>query len=64
MQPNGPMRSYALKPEFARKAEARVVAAVAVDMGTMDFAKHGSPEAGSVQEPSVTSSGGARGDRN
>ena len=66
-RPNGATRSYTSKPEFARKAEARAAAvAVAVDMGAIDFIKHGSPEAvakrglvlapldapGSVQEPS------------
>jgi hypothetical protein len=49
MQPNGAARSYTSKPEFVRKAEARVV-----DMGAIDFIKHGSPEAGSVQEPWAT----------
>jgi hypothetical protein len=68
-RPNGATRSYTSKPEFARKAEARAVAAaIAVDMGAIDFIKHGSPEAvakrglvlapldapGSVQEPSAT----------
>ena len=58
-----------IEPEFARKAEAHAAAAaVAVDMGAIDFIKHGSPEAvakrgfvlvlldapGSVQEPSPT----------
>ena len=56
-----------------RKEEERVVAAaVAVDMGAINFIKHGSPEAiakrglvlapldapGSVQEPSVTDADG------
>ena len=68
-RPNGATRSYTSKPEFARKAEARAAAAtIAVDMGAIDFIKHGSPEAvakrglvlapldapGSVQEPSAT----------
>jgi len=68
-RPNGAARSYTSKPEFARKAEARAAAAaIAVDMGAIDFIKHGSPEAvtsrglvlapldapGSVQEPSAT----------
>ncbi len=68
-RPNGATRSYTSKPEFARKAEARAAAAaIAVDMGAIDFIKHGSPEAvakrglvlapldapGSVQEPSTT----------
>ena len=45
-RPNGATRSYTSKPEFARKAEARVAAAaVAVDMGAIVFIKHGSPEA-------------------
>ncbi|KAI0262038.1 hypothetical protein BC834DRAFT_892735 [Gloeopeniophorella convolvens] len=45
-RPNGATRSYTSKPEFARKAEARAAAAaVAVDMGAIDFIKHGSPEA-------------------
>jgi hypothetical protein len=44
-RPNGATRSYTLKPKFAHKAEARAVAAViAVDMGAIDFIKHGSPE--------------------
>ena len=66
-RPNGATRSYTSKPEFSRKAEARAAAAaIAVDMGAIDFIKHGSPEAvakrglvlapldapGSVQEPS------------
>ena len=45
-RPNGATRSYTSKPEFSRKAEARAAAAaVAVDMGAIDFIKHGSPEA-------------------
>ncbi|KAI0300676.1 hypothetical protein B0F90DRAFT_1722317 [Multifurca ochricompacta] len=45
-RPNGAVRSYTSKPEFLRKAEARAAAAaVAVDMGAIDFIKHGSPEA-------------------
>jgi hypothetical protein len=66
--PNGATCSYISKPEFVRKAEARAAAAViAVDMGAIDFFKHGSPEAvakrglvlapldapGLVQEPLV-----------
>jgi hypothetical protein len=72
-RPNGATRSYTSKPEFARKAEARAAAAaIAVDMGAIDFIKHGSPEAvakrglvlapldapGSVQEPSATDAEG------
>ena len=68
-RPNGATRSYTSKPEFARKAEARTAAAaIAVEMGAIDFIKYGSPEAvakrglvlapldapGSVQEPSAT----------
>ncbi|KAF8258505.1 hypothetical protein EI94DRAFT_1911940 [Lactarius quietus] len=45
-RPNGATRSYTSKPEFARKAAARAAAAsVAVDMGAIDFIKHGSPDA-------------------
>ena len=69
MRPNGATCSYTSKPEFARKAEAHAAeAAIAVDMGAIDFIKYGSPEAvakrglvlaplnapGSVQEPSAT----------
>ena len=65
---NGATRSYTLKPKFSCKTEARAATAViAIDMGIIDFIKHGSPEAvtkcglvlallnasGSVQEPSA-----------
>ncbi|KAI0065180.1 hypothetical protein BV25DRAFT_1822296 [Artomyces pyxidatus] len=44
-RPNGPTRSYATKPEFSRKQEARAAAAsIAVEMGALDFIKHGAPE--------------------
>jgi len=46
MQPNGTICSYALKPEFVCKAEAcTATAAIAVDMGVIDFIKYGSPKA-------------------
>lgn len=45
-RPNGATRSYTSKPEFARKVAARAAAAsVAVEMGAIDFIKHGSPDA-------------------
>ncbi|KAI0048163.1 hypothetical protein FA95DRAFT_1558312 [Auriscalpium vulgare] len=44
-RPNGSIRSYTTKPEFARKADARAAAAaVAVEMGALDFIKHGAPD--------------------
>ena len=42
-RPDGATRSYTPKPGFSRKAEVPPAAAIAVDMGTIDFIKHSPP---------------------
>ncbi|KAI0027948.1 hypothetical protein K488DRAFT_60000, partial [Vararia minispora EC-137] len=44
-RPNGTSRSYTYKADFDRKADARgAVAAIAVEMGALDFIKNGAPD--------------------